>query len=106
MHTDYDIIENEKEFVLPGDKPLPFALYESYANIPITYTREYPDSDLPRIASNGLFAALESELRGKDLIKLSTTGGYTDDGYSMVARYVYSCEVGSEVEILSGDING
>ncbi len=106
LDTDYDIIENEKEFVSPDGKVLPFALYESYVNIPITYVREYAESDLPEVASLGLFTALEAELRGKDLIKLHTSGGYTEDGYSMIAEYVYSCEVGSEIEILLGDING
>ena len=103
LSTDYDIIENEKEFVLFGGHTLPLSLYESYVNLPTSHIREYTDSELPSVASEGLFATLDEELADKDLIKLRTSGGYTDEGYSMYAEYVYSCDVGEEIEISLGD---
>ena len=65
----------------------------------VTYTA----SELPGVASDRLSAMMAESLAEADLIKIKTAGSYTDDGYTLRADYVYSAEIGREVEIdLSG----
>lgn len=106
LEGDYVIIENEEEFVFLDGHRLPFAVYECYADVAVEHTREYTDAELPAAASSELLNLLRTELHDKDLIKLSTSGEYTDTGYKISAEYVYSCEVGCETEIDLGDFDG
>lgn len=97
------IIDDEEDCLLLGKYKLPISLRREYAleilNEQVTHT----DSELPELASARLTERIGELLGESDLIKIRTEGEYTDDGYVLRADYVYSAEIGREVEIdLSG----
>jgi hypothetical protein len=92
----YGIIENEKEYSLPGDKKLPFSISLTYIPLYEEKTLEYTDEELVAIASDRLKVETALILSSGDLIKISTRGEFTEGGYIMSSDIVYLAEIGSE----------
>lgn len=96
LTNECDIIENVKEYTLPGGSSLPFSISISY--LPI-YTREkhsYNDEELIQVAKDRLSLATAVMLAKADLVRIVTNGEFTDGGYKMWSDIVYLTEVGCE----------
>ena len=92
----YDIIEDVKEYILPGGTKLPFSIHIQYTPIYQSEQVMYTDDELVMIASDRLKLELSLRLIGSDLDKISTRGEFTDDGYTMSSDLVYITDVGYE----------
>ena len=93
------IIENEEECLLFDKYRLPFKIRRGYMASVSTVTELYDEAELPFLAKERLDATLREELDGRDLIKLGTSGKYTDGGYTLRADYVYVTDITTEVGI-------
>ena len=97
------IIEDEEVYLIGDECKLPFSLKREYIVRRESYQMEIPDGDLPTVAGERLAELLASELSGVDLIRITTSGDYTDGGYALTAEYVYAAEIGVESQVdLSG----
>ena len=96
LTNNYDIIEDEKEYSLPGGKKLPFSISLTYQPIYKIQQLEYTDEEIVSVASDRLNVEIALMLSQADLIKISTHGEFTDDGYVMSSDVVYLAEIGSE----------
>ena len=89
-----DIIEDIKTFSLPGNAKLPIEIITRYSTEYETESLEYSDAELVRVCSYRLNSTLASRLATSDLIKMKSSGGYTDTGYYMRSDIVYLSSVG------------
>lgn len=92
--TDCVIIENEVEYLYLFGKRLPLAITRNRRQVRTEHELSHGISELPALAGARLDAALAGTVGAADLIKLKTSGGYTDGGYVLVAEYVISREIG------------
>ena len=93
------IIEEKVRATLPNGVRLPISLTFSYIAEPVSATETYTDSELPILAREALFDELNT-LRGDgDLIKLSTSGEYTESGYRITLKAVIADNIAEEREI-------
>ena len=84
---------------LPNGVRLPLSLTFSYIAEPVSVTETYSDSELVLLAREMLFDDLNL-LRGDgDLIKLSTSGEFTEEGYRITLRAVIADDITEEREI-------
>ena len=103
-NTDSDcaIIEDNEEYLSLFGKRLPLSVLRAYRYVRESDVRVHSDSELPLIAEARMSEAMRSALDGADLIKLKTSGGYTDTGYAVCAEYVASREIGRVSEVILG----
>lgn len=94
VEYDYGIIENEKVFRLFGRYTIPFGIVTRHRTVQKIEVVEYTSAEMTALASLRLSERVETLLSGSDLKKISTSGDFTDDGYRMASRVVYSAEVG------------
>ena len=99
LPPDCDIIENEVVWTLENGIKMPASLITEYISQPIKVDRAYTESELPIIAAARLDTEIAEAVGDGDLIKLRTSGAYTEDGYRMVADIVLSAEVGREAKV-------
>lgn len=96
------IIDDVKECSLFG-KRLPVAILSGkYATEEVT-ERTLTDAELVLAASRAHAAEIWASLSAADLVSLSTDARFTDGGYEMTSRIVYSAEVGVTEPIVSTD---
>ena len=91
-----DIIEDVKEYSLPNGASLPFSV--TYRYIP-SYTCEsglYSDEELVSLAKDRLRLDTVLMLKASDLIRISTNGEFTKNGYRMWSDIIYLTDVGQE----------
>ena len=96
MTKDCDIIDDVKEYSLPNGALLPFSITLRY--LP-SYTCEsgvYSDEELVSLAKDRLSLDMALMLTKSDLIRISTDGEFTDDGYKMWSDIIYLTNVGQE----------
>ena len=91
-----DIIENVKVFSLFGEKKLPFSVSSRYALEYEVSPERYTDEQIVRIASDRLNIKTLALLSGADLLKIKTSGKFTDTGYTMQSDIVFCRDVGLE----------
>ncbi len=101
LTNEYDIIEAREVSTLFGVR-LPLAYIRQVSLVPVYSDMTYTDAELPRLSQKRLEKMLSDTLSEKDLIKLTTHGGFTDDGYRMTAEIVCAEDIGREVPILLG----
>ena len=94
-----DIIEDEKAYSLFGRCTLPLSVRSVYLvesrDQPISYT----DEELVNIAKSRLDSLTAALLSGADLLRITSEGSFTDQGYEISSRVVYLSEVGVREEI-------
>lgn len=91
-----DIIEEISTPSLPGNARLPV---ETRAQYLVEYeysSAAYSDTELVSIASARLSSATSSRLTMATLLRIKTTGEFTDDGYVMSNDITFTAEVGSD----------
>ncbi len=101
-YSDCDIIENVKVFSLFGGAPLPISVTQKTAVCYKTEKAEYSDEELVSLASVRLRSLILSALCSSDLLKIKTSGEYTEDGYTMKSEIVYLAEIGKTLEFIVG----
>ena len=93
-----DIIENVKVFSLLGEKKLPFSISTRYAVEYDVSPESYTDEQIVCIASDRLNIKTLALLSGADLLKIKTSGEFTDTGYTMQSDIVFCRDVGLKSE--------
>lgn len=96
------IIDAVKECSLFG-KRLPVAILSGKYATETTVTRTLTDAELVLAASRTHTDEIRASIADADLGALTTSARFTDDGYEMTSRIVYSASVGEERPIVSGD---
>ena len=91
------IIEDVKDFSLFGKCKLPIEISVSSAVKRKTVRQEYTDDELVRIATSRLNSATASRLASCDLVRIKSTGEFTDNGYLMKNELVFLADIGSSV---------
>ena len=91
-----DIIENEISYSLLNKHKLPLSVSLTYIPEYDNVAMTYDDKQIVKVALTRLDFQLSELLSDADLIKASTSGEFTDEGYSVSSHVVYSCEVGVE----------
>ena len=94
-----DIIEETKEFSLFGKYKLPILLKRSYSYEYTEQIRRMTDDEMISAAKHKLDDKMRQALKGADVIKLRSEGGFSADVYRITTRVVYSSEIGKESEI-------
>ena len=96
LTTECDIIDDVKEYSLPNGASLPFSITLRYL-LSYTYdSGEYSDDELVSLAKDRLSLDTALMLTESDLVKISTDGKFTEDGYMMWSDIVYLTDVGQE----------
>ena len=90
----YDIIDCEKSYSLFERCKLPFKIQISYLPVYESLNVSYTDEELVRIASERLSSLCISRLALCDLLRLRSSGEFTEQGYRMVNDMVFCRSVG------------
>ncbi len=93
-----DIIEDVKVFTLSNGIKLPFALVKSYARRYEYIDSLYTDKELTDVASAALSEKNRELLSGADLLRIKTSGEFTESGYIMRSELVFITEIGKTLE--------
>jgi hypothetical protein len=96
LTNECDIIEDVKEYSLPNGASLPFSITLRYLPSYECEARSYSDEELVSLAKDRLSLETALMLAESDLVKISTDGEFTDDGYRMWSNIVYLTDVGRE----------
>lgn len=97
LTNDCVIIENEKKYSLFDKASLPISVSSVYQ---VDYSYEnavYSDEELVNIASERLSALTLSRIEGADLLRIRTSGGFTDGGYLIKSDIVFLSEISERV---------
>ncbi len=89
-----DIIKEINIFSLFGKRVLPFELHIDYAVNGNVSQSLYSDRELISVACDRLTSETARKLRDCDLISIRTYGDYTENGYSVSNKVVFTSEVG------------
>ena len=92
------IIESNRNIMLQNTRIPVTLIYGNYA-VTVENTVTLTDADLPIYAGRMHAVELGDFLTDKDLVKIRTSGRFTDMGYVMESRVVYSTDVGKIAEI-------
>jgi len=92
-----DIIENNKNYYVLGKTKLPIRMNVEYS---IPYTEEqalFDDAELSAIAGEKMREELLLRVQNSELLRASSTGGFSDDGYYMKTKVTVIEEIGISV---------
>lgn len=88
------IIEKTKHFSLPGGVKLPFSAVTEHTTEYTVGERELSDDELVALAAYRLRVKTASCLADADLIRISTSGEFTDGGYIMRSDIIAVRDIG------------
>ena len=94
-----DIIEEIKESALLGRYSTPFALRKIYVREYDTVTHSLTEDEMIAEAKKELDEIIYSTFKDSDVLKLRTTGEFSDGLYRMTTRVVYVTDIGEESAI-------
>ncbi len=95
--TKYDIISCIKRCKIGSKCTLPISIITEYRQEYELVTETLSDDELIRAARDKMSEALSSQAETADLIKISTKGTFTDNGYCMISNISYTADVGTEI---------
>ena len=95
---EYDIIKEIKVFSLFGKARLPITLSVDYLAEYESEMCEYTDTELVSVALSRLALLTNAHLSGSDLLKIRTSGEFTERGYAITNNLVYTTDVGVPLE--------
>lgn len=98
LTNDCDIIENEIAYSLLGRCKLPISVKSVYIIENESATVTFSDEELVSMGMSRLNSLTVSRLEGSDLLKIKTTGKFTDRGYLASSEIIFLAEVGERVE--------
>lgn len=93
-NTECDIIDDVKVFSLFGKCLLPIRIISQYERVCTKETVEYTDEELVMLSSSRLSLAVTKRVVDADLVKIKTSGAFTNDGYSMSSDIEFIGNVG------------
>ena len=93
-----DIIEDKVKVTLFGEADLPVEIISAYKISSSVIKKTLSASDMVRIASGRLNAAVTSHISNADLVSISTSGAFSSGGYTMTSKIVYLANVGVYAE--------
>ena len=96
LTNEYDIIDDVKEYSLPNGALLPFSITLRYLPSYTYDSGEYSDEELVSLAKDRVSLDTALMLKESDLVRISTDGEFTEDGYRMWSDIVYLTDVGQE----------
>ena len=96
LTTECDIIDDVKEYSLPNGASLPFSITLRYLPSYTYDSGEYSDEELVSLAKDRVSLDTALMLTESDLVRISTDGEFTEDGYRMWSDIVYLTDVGQE----------
>ncbi|MBO7196306.1 MAG: sporulation protein YqfD [Clostridia bacterium] len=99
LTNEYDIIDNEIAYSLFGRYKLPLSIKTVYCVKRESNRVVFSDDELALVAKERLNAKIAARLLDADLLKLSTIGEFTENGYYLKSDIVYLTEVGEQVGI-------
>ena len=96
IDNECDIIEDVKTYSLFGKCKIPLEVYRESIPVYRETDETYSDSDLVNATSRLLEKRLADRLLVSDLLRIRTSGEFTEDGYTMRSDIVYLTDVGEE----------
>jgi sporulation protein YqfD len=99
LDRNYVIIEEEIGLASPSGHRLPFKVYKTYREYVSKKEVSYTDDELVSITGERLVGKRAAALVGAELISISTSGDFTDEGYSMSCRMTLLRNIGETVGI-------
>ena len=96
LTTECDIIDDVKEYSLPNGALLPLSITLRYLPSYTYDSGEYSDEDLVSLAKDRISLYTALMLAESDLVRISTDGEFTEDGYKMWSDILYLTDVGQE----------
>ena len=96
LTNECDIIDDVKEYSLPNGASLPFSITLRYLPSYTCDGGSYSDREMIALAKDRLNLEMALLLTGSDLVRISSDGEFTDDGYRMWSDIVYLTDVGRE----------
>ena len=96
MTNEYDIIDDVKEYSLPNGASLPFSITLRYLPSYSFESGLYSDEELVALAKDRLSLDTALMLTKSDLVRMSSDGEFTEEGYRMWSDIVYLTDVGRE----------
>lgn len=94
LTNECDIIESEISYTHLDKYRLPFFLTVCYIPLFESETTEYTDEEIVKLATDRLNLLTENRLAKADLLRLRTSGEFTDTGYVIRSDAVFLTEVG------------
>lgn len=94
LTNECDIIETEISYTHLDKYRLPFFLTVCYIPLFESETSEYTDEEIVKLATDRLNLLTENRLAKADLLRLKTSGEFTDTGYVIRSDTVFLTEVG------------
>lgn len=92
-----DIIEDEITYTHQGKSRLPFSLTVAYLPVFDIEDADYTDEELVDLVSDRLDLITSERLCEADLLKIRSSGEFTEDGYYMYSELVFLCQVGEDL---------
>jgi hypothetical protein len=99
LDKNYVIIEEEIGLASPSGHRLPFKVYKTYREYVSKKEVSYTDDELVSITGERLVGRRAAALVGAELISISTSGDFTDEGYSMSCQMTLLRNIGETVGI-------
>lgn len=94
LTNECDIIKTEISYTHLDKYRLPFFLTVGYIPIFESKTSEYTDEEIVKLATDRLNLLTEKRLASADLLRIRTSGEFTDSGYVIRSKMVFLTEVG------------
>lgn len=94
LDAECDIIESKRRITLLGKYKLPIEIETKSAVFYEVQTDSYNDGELISVCSVRHRQLLKARLLDKDLLKITTSGLFSEDEYRITSDIVYSAEVG------------
>ncbi len=79
---------------------IPISLNIEYCQSYDESVKEYDDRELVKIAVSDMNARIRERFSDADVLKLTTDGEFTGDGYMLFTEILYSSNIGKETEIV------
>ncbi len=98
-----DIIETEEEYVFSNGAKLPLTFTITKREIYTLNELEYSDAELVIKAGETMTDRISVNYASSDILKIKTSGNYTETGYRMISEILYSSNIGAEREIEVSD---
>ena len=101
LTNECDIIEYEISYTHLDKYKLPFYLTVKYIPLFTEEVAEYTDEEIVKLASDRLNAMTTERLSSSDLLKIKTSGEFTDSGYVIRSELVFLSEVGENIGFIA-----
>lgn len=96
MDFEYVIIEDNEECSLFGIYRLPFEIRRTYVREKNERSVSYTENEIIDTASSRLVSLRTELLADREVLRITTRGGFTSEGYELISEVTVLTEVGTE----------